>query len=125
LADQVAEHFRSCHGRKLHFLATEIVKDLSVLIPGAIDPDSECRMNVGSSKGLRLIGWGNAEKKVEYLREKTGLNYSVLEHALCEYSKYVERWKHFDKEKCFRTSWIYHPSTVPLVAFKDVIDQAA
>lgn len=70
--------------RRMFFIGTEVAKDLSVLYPNIIDPSSKCMLGPGAVKGLKLI------KGKGY--DLSNFTPSVLEHALCEYSKYCSRW---------------------------------
>lgn len=76
----------------MRFQATEIAKDLSEFTP-FVDKDSICPMNGGAVKGLRYIFNNSSNKNVQLLIDdprNPNYNTQVLEHALCEYSKYCD-----------------------------------
>jgi hypothetical protein len=79
------------HGlKRMRFQTTEIAKDLSMMTD-LVDPDSDCPMNVGAVKGLKYIfNTTSTRNLVNLVRsdQNPGYNTQVLEHALCEYSKY-------------------------------------
>lgn len=76
----------------MRFQTTEIAKDLSAFTQ-FVDKDSECPMNLGAIKGLRFIFEDASKENVQKLVDdprNPQYNTQVLEHALCEYSKYWE-----------------------------------
>lgn len=76
----------------MRFHTTEIAKDLSAFTH-FVDKESECPMNSGAIKGLRFIFDSASKKNVQLLVDdprNPNYNTQVLEHALCEYSKYCE-----------------------------------
>lgn len=76
----------------MKFQTTEIAKDLSSFTP-FVDKNSECPMNLGAIKGLRFIFEEASKENVRKLVEdprNPNYNTQILEHALCEYSKYCE-----------------------------------
>ena len=76
--------------KRMRFQTTEIAKDLSMLTD-LVDADSECPMNVGAIKGLKYIFNSTSSKNLIHLvtsAQNPGYNTQILEHALCEYSKY-------------------------------------
>ena len=76
--------------KAMRFQCTEIAKDLSIFT-SIVDPDSVCPMNVGAIKGLQYIFKSSSKKNVSVLKTdpaNPGYNEQILEHALCEYSKY-------------------------------------
>tara|TARA_Y100001937_G_C7061784_1_gene304065 strand:- start:38 stop:874 length:837 start_codon:yes stop_codon:yes gene_type:complete len=76
--------------KRMRFQTTEIAKDLSI-VTNLVNPDSECPMNVGAVKGLKYIFGSTSSKNLVQLTDSLlnpGYNTQVLEHALCEYSKY-------------------------------------
>jgi hypothetical protein len=79
------------HGlKRMRFQTTEIAKDLSMMTD-LVDPDSDCPMNVGAVKGLKYIFNTTSTRNLVNLvnsDQNPGYNTQVLEHALCEYSKY-------------------------------------
>ena len=80
---------------KMRFHMGEIAKDLSVLFPKEINPDSRVNLGPGCKKGLRKIGVKANDKgmcDLIYAEEnkKFNLNFSSIEHAACEYGKYVD-----------------------------------
>ena len=80
---------------KMRFHMGEIAKDLSVLFPSKINPDSKVNLGPGCKKGLRKIGVKANDKgmcDLIYAVENKGfnLNFSSIEHAACEYGKYVD-----------------------------------
>jgi len=96
---EIGEVYGKYSPRRMFFVGTEIAKDLSTLYPNIIDPTSPCRLGPGAVKGLKLL----QGETIKTLLTSTGLTYSALEHALCEYSKYVAR------TRCGRlkTAWLY------------------
>ena len=103
VGNEIGEVYGRTSPRRMFFIGTEIAKDLSVLTPQHVDPLSKCRLNCGAIKGLKLV-----DRSIDQLLKTTGLSYSVLEHALCEYGKYVER----SKASRLCTQWIYAPSRI-------------
>ena len=76
----------------MRFQTTEIAKDLSEFT-SFVDKNSDCPMNIGAVKGLRFIfDEASKENVKELMEDERNPNYNtqVLEHALCEYSKYCE-----------------------------------
>ena len=103
---------------RMRFQATESAKDLAEFCSGWIDPNSKCHLGVGAIKGLKYI-WPRFSSKFSkddamniLLQQcESKYNYSVLEHALCEYSK----WKAFKTGARSRNSKVYtqHPDPLP------------
>ena len=88
----ILEHFGYL---RMSFQATESAKDIAHFRPNWIDPESMCKLGPGAIKGLRYIWPMNRNKyeafnKLKTLASDLGYSYSVLEHALCEYSKYKD-----------------------------------
>ena len=84
--------------RRMHFHCSEIAKDLSIFFPNYVDPYSETALGKGSKVGLKCMGLkGQPSKRVWALvycsHNKLELNYNCMEHALCEYGKYVDIFK--------------------------------
>ena len=94
------------NGIEYVFHLNEIAKDLSLIIPELVDPNSECYVGKGAVIGLMAIK-GKASKcptntiKGKNLRirhreladeiqqnQVDDWNFSCMEHALCEYGKY-------------------------------------
>jgi hypothetical protein len=110
-AHVIAGLFKHTHGKHLIFLGTEIAKDLSELYPSSIDPHSICPMNTGAQKGLRLLMNGKRiTAKLQHLYMKTQMNPTVLEHSLCEFSKWHIRTEHFRLYHSFAPRWLYKPT---------------
>ena len=78
---------------RMKFHCGEISKDLSVIIPDQINPDSAVNLGPGCMKGLRKIGVKANQGGVAILLNdplnELRLNFSAIEHAACEYGKYV------------------------------------
>lgn len=80
---------------RMNFQSTEAAKDIAHFRPNWIDPESLCKLGPGAIKGLRYIWPMNRNKyeafnKLKTLASDLGYSYSVLEHALCEYSKFKD-----------------------------------
>jgi hypothetical protein len=90
--DIMCEQLQSQEYLAMRFQTTEIAKDLSAFTP-FVDKDSACPMNLGAIKGLRFIFEEANKENVQALVDdprNPNYNTQVLEHALCEYSKYWE-----------------------------------
>jgi hypothetical protein len=93
LADLIAEQGP---WRRMHFHCSEIAKDLALFFPQYVNPYSETALGKGAKVGLRSMGLKAKPKvmwELVYSAEnnhKLGLNYNCMEHALCEYGKYVD-----------------------------------
>ena len=109
-SDILADIFLFYHKKRLKFLSTEIVKDLSFFYPDRINPDSICHMNIGALKALKLLPGYRTTIKIEKLLELTSINYSQLEHSLCEWGKYCYRREYYLHNGYFKKSWIYESS---------------
>ena len=76
--------------KAMRFQCTEIAKDLSIFT-NIVNAESICPMNVGALKGLKAIFNTTSQKNLDHLinsNQNPGYNTQILEHALCEYSKY-------------------------------------
>lgn len=96
--------------KRMRFQTTEIAKDLSILTD-LVNPDSKCPMNVGAIRGLICIFDSTSSDNVDILlnhASNPGYNTQIIEHALCEYSKYIDyqvgKRKHKNK--------VYKPTTI-------------
>jgi len=94
--------FKEFHGTYMQFLATEISKDIATALPEFVDSESQCPMNIGAKRGLAYLD----NPAVVYLVRRTGKSWSVLEHALCEFSKYCKRKIFFEKNGYFLKPWM-------------------
>ena len=106
-SDSLAAIYKTYHGKRLIFLSTEIVKDLSFFFPERINPDSICHMNVGALKALKLFPAKNLNVKIHDLQILSSLKFSDLEHGLCEFYKWSERGEFYRKNGSFKKSWQY------------------
>jgi len=113
-ANIFASYYKDTHNKNLIFLGSEIAKDISIIYPEYINPDSICEYNIGAKKGLSLINFNNKDELISILINKTKMNHSQLEHSLCEFSKFVKREDYFNKNKKFLKNWIYVPSSLLL-----------
>ena len=109
----IANTFNTYYRKRLIFLATEITKDLSYFL--SIDPDSECNMNVGARLALKKLDGRRIDRKVEELLNMTNLNQSSLEHALCEWGRYLTRWNYYREHGSLKDYWLYRSE-----AFQDL-----
>ena len=127
VAREIADSFVDTHGFKMIFLGTEIAKDLSYFYPDSIDRESVCPFNKGAKKGLAQVyedglppGLYSLKKRKAYLRQRTGFSWEKLEHSLCEYAKYVERFKYLmDNPDRTPWQWLYVQNPDPLYMLKD------
>jgi hypothetical protein len=101
-ANDIALLFKGTHNKRLIFLGTEIAKDLSYFYPEKIDPDSNCPMNTGAVAGLRIL-----KVPASMLCRISGLNFSKIEHSLCEMSKYLNRQDYYRKTGKLKKAWLY------------------
>jgi len=86
-AARIAKITKNMGYKAMHFQSTETAKDLSDLTPW-VDPHSECRMGPGAKKGLKML-----KQKFNRIMEAMPTKWAqpqIVEHALCEYSKWVE-----------------------------------
>ena len=94
LADLIAEQGP---WRRMHFHCSEIAKDLALFFPQYVDPYSQTALGKGAKVGLRSMGLNTKPATVWNLvyspDNKLGLSYNCMEHALCEYGKYVDIFK--------------------------------
>lgn len=102
-SEEIADIFKDLYGRKMIFLSTEIAKDLSYFFPYRINPDSECRMNVGARMALKKLPKTNVEELINL----TGLKYSALEHGLCEWNKYKTRQDYYRANGTLKKYWLF------------------
>ena len=98
LAVAYAEKISEMTGyNRMSFHMGEITKDLSIIFPDKVSSDSEVNLGPGAKKGLRKIGVKANQSGVKELinsEENTlGLNFNSIEHASCEYGKYMDVWK--------------------------------
>jgi hypothetical protein len=129
VANDIAMRFKQTHGYNMIFLGTEVAKDLSYFYENEIDRDSICPFNKGARRGLSLMykqgmlpNTYAIESRVSYLKSKTGFNYEKLEHTLCEYAKYLDRWKVYAKTpRRIPKQWLYTPSSEPIYRLCDSV----
>ena len=105
-AENIALLFLMWYGRKFIFLSTEIAKDLSHFFPEQINPQSECRMNIGARNALKKLPGVN----IEDLLNSTTPNFSTVEHGLCEWGKYLSRKRYYEEHGELKSAWLYHQS---------------
>jgi len=125
VAEDIATRFRSTHAFRMIFLGTEIAKDLSIFYPKQVDPLSRCPINSGARSGLARLHTDNQighiwriNDRMDYLKAQTGMSFSELEHALCEFDKYRFRWEEYCKpEPKIPRQWLYEPNEKPLYSF--------
>ncbi len=106
VSEKIARYYQVRYGKRMIFLATEIAKDLSYFFP-QIDPDSECRMNIGARVALKKLPGRRVDSKIESLLNSTSLNFSSLEHGLCEWGKYLTRKRYFEEHGELKSAWLY------------------
>lgn len=98
--------------KRMNFQATEICKDLAYFKPEYINIDSECTLGPGAKKGLKIIFNTGKKSNMKFLLNnelnKKNYNYSILEHGLCEFSKYCE----FQSGKRKKHTKLYTPNKV-------------
>lgn len=104
---ELGKIFRQEHGKNLTFLSTETVADLAHFYPKKINPNSRCPMNTGAIKCLKKMGVKDVDKLLSKLQrnkklKRIGFNYKILEHALCEYGKYLDNWEIYKNRKVFK-----------------------
>lgn len=105
-SEDISSFYQARYGKKMIFLATEVAKDLSYFLP-QINSDSECRMNIGARMALRKLPGRSLYSKIEILLNSTSLNFSSLEHGLCEWGKYLSRKKYYEETGELKPAWIY------------------
>ena len=88
LSQQMSSMLRGMGYKSMRFQSTEVAKDLSDLTD-RVDPQSECPMGPGARKGLKAIFGSEAVRHTKFLQTATQWQPQVVEHALCEYSKYL------------------------------------
>ena len=101
--------------KRMRFQTTEVAKDLSILTD-LVDPNSKCPMNVGAVKGLIYIFNSTSSHNVNLLinhESNPGYNTQIIEHALCEYSKYLDyqTGKRKYKNKVYKPTEILYNNT--------------
>lgn len=121
LADDVADLFASLHGKRLIFLATEIVKDLAIFYPDAVNPTSMCPMNVGARRGLHYVDNQRDSELVARLAQHTRMEISTLENSLCEYGKYRIRWSYYQTNGALLPGWMFEVASNPLLQMREAI----
>lgn len=95
---------------RMYFQATESSKDLAEHFD-FVDVNSVCNLGPGAIKGIKHVLPGikknDAMKQLlEHDRNTSNYNYAILEHALCEYSK----WKDYKDGTRKPTNKIYTPT---------------
>lgn len=94
-SDHMCDILANYEYKRMSFQATESAKDIAHFRPNWINPDSMCKLGPGAIKGIKYI-WPmcrnvyEAFNKLRALPENPGYNLSVLEHGLCEFSKYKD-----------------------------------
>ena len=86
-SDIMSSETKKITGKRMHFQCTEVAKDLSDQTKW-VDPNSQCRMGPGARKGLKML-----KHSLQSLMLDMPNNLQqpqIVEHALCEYSKYIE-----------------------------------
>ena len=90
----VAQYTKDIGYNACYFHGMEIAKDLSLLFPSKFDPQSEVALGPGAIKGIEHALDGVCEDIYDLQLRSIAINMpmtmSTLEHALCEYGKYVE-----------------------------------
>jgi hypothetical protein len=100
VANKICDYLAEFGYPRMRFQSTEVAKDLAERFSNIIDVNSDCHLGPGAIKGIKYIWPPSAGNKVprgkkavqKLLEDKSnpGYNWSVLEHALCEYSKWVD-----------------------------------
>jgi len=90
--DIMCTHLVALKYKAMRFQSTEVTKDLSIFTT-LVNKDSVCPMNVGAIRGLKALFNTASLKNLDKLihsDQNPKYNTQVLEHALCEYSKYID-----------------------------------
>ncbi len=92
-ADMMCDILESLKYLRMQFQSTEVAKDLSCIRKIWVDPNSKCNLGPGALKGIQYTfknSITNEDAMLTLLQIFPNYNYAILEHALCEYSKWCE-----------------------------------
>ena len=95
----IAQYTKDIGYNACYFHGMEIAKDLSLLFPSKFDQQSAVALGPGAIKGLNYTNEDIYDLQIASIANGVSMTMSTLEHALCEYGKYVEAFNGQSKRR--------------------------